>query len=189
MKESNIYSVDLIVENEYYNSVKEQVICPICEELKLKPMISTCTKNCQYTICGECSKKLRRCPICRKEANWINSIIINQLLSSLIFKCDICKENITFDNLKNHYHEHNNKIRINNNNSNSENEILRNNNNNHANEQSNNRCRVYNNSNNNNSNNNNSNNNSNNNNSNNNNCNWSKFHCIIIFIIINIIFY
>ena len=102
-RDKNIYSINLIVENSVYNSISVHVICPICNELKLDPKISTCSKDCQFSVCGECSKKINTCPICRGPPNWKNCLIIKQLLSSLDFKCNICNHIIRFDDLKEHY--------------------------------------------------------------------------------------
>ena len=108
-QKNNIYSINLIVENTVYNSISTLIICQICNELKLEPKISTCSENCQYSVCGECAKKLIQCPICRNKPNWSNCLIIKQLLSILDFKCGICNKIIHFDDLKNHHstHEHN----------------------------------------------------------------------------------
>ena len=100
---NNIYSVDLIIENQAYNTIKEQVICPICNGLKLYSKVTTCSSNCQYSVCGECSTKINKCPICRGRPNWKDSIVINQLLNSLDFKCEKCRSIVHFKNLRNHY--------------------------------------------------------------------------------------
>ena len=115
MKQNNkIYSINLIVENQNYRSSSDQVICPICNELKLDAKITNCSGNCQVSVCGECSKKINKCPLCRAESNWDDYLIIKQLLSSLDFKCEKCSEIFHFEDFKDHYatHEVNNNLVI-----------------------------------------------------------------------------
>ena len=105
-KQNNFYSINLIVQNDIYKSISTIVICQICNELKIEPKISSCSENCQYSVCGECAKKLNQCPICRKAPKWNNCLILKQLLSTLDFKCDKCNKIVHFDDLKKHYDTH-----------------------------------------------------------------------------------
>ena len=107
---NNIYSVNLIVENQLFASIRDQVICPICEELKLDAKSTTCPRNCQFSVCGDCAKAINKCPICNSPTGWNNCVVIRQLLPSLDFKCSKCRAIVHFDDLKDHYknHEQNN---------------------------------------------------------------------------------
>ena len=102
----NIYSVYSVVQNSLYNSISEQIICPECKKIKLDPQITTCSEDCQYSVCGECSKKIENCPKCKEKQNWKKCVVIKQLLSKLYFKCDICKSIVNFNDLKEHYNVH-----------------------------------------------------------------------------------
>ena len=102
----NFYSVYSVVQNSLYNSISEQIICPECKKIKLDPQITTCSEDCQYSVCGECSKKIENCPKCKEKQNWKKCLLITQLLSKLYFKCDICKSIFNFNDLKNHYDAH-----------------------------------------------------------------------------------
>ena len=104
----NIYSVDTIVENAIYNGISDQVICPICNELKLDPKMTTCPKNCQFSVCGSCANDLKKCPICRAPTKWNTCLVIKQLLPTLDFKCALCGDIIHFDDVKRHYDAHKN---------------------------------------------------------------------------------
>ena len=147
MEKKNIYSADLIVENQIFNSISLQVICPICNEVKLNPKMTTYIENCQYTVCGECSKKLLHCPICRKEAKWVDNLVIKKLLTILDFKCYICEQTISYKDLSKHYevHTQNNGIKMPNSDNTVRSEITRLNIENRGNGQRNNQIRVYNN--------------------------------------------
>ena len=114
---NNIYSINLIVENQNYKSIRAQVICPSCKELKLNAKITNCSNDCQVSLCGLCAKTTNRCPKCREQPNWNDCLVIKQLISSLDFKCEKCKAIFHFDDLKDHYTTHeinNNQVTLNN---------------------------------------------------------------------------
>ena len=106
MMDDNIYSVNLVVQNKFYKSIEDEITCPICAELKLDAKVTTCSKNCQFSVCGDCSKLMNNCPICREPTNWINCVIIRQLLPNLEFQCKRCGREVLFDRLKGHYENH-----------------------------------------------------------------------------------
>ena len=107
MEEShNIYSINLIVQNQNYESISAQVICPICNQLKFDAKITNCPGNCQLSVCDECSKKINKCPLCRTSPNWNDYLAIDHLLSTLDFQCEKCKAIFHFDDFKDHYATH-----------------------------------------------------------------------------------
>ena len=106
IENDNIYSVNLIVENQTYNTISDQVICPICNELKLDTKITACSGNCQYSVCGKCAQQINNCPICRTPPKWKECLVIKQLLPRLDFKCQICRGIVHFNDLQTHYSTH-----------------------------------------------------------------------------------
>ena len=97
--------VRYVIKNDYYNSIEEEIICPICKNIKVDPVL--CSK-CQNSFCSQCIEEWKKnsqlCPFKCFASNFISSRIIKSLLSKLTFKCKYnCKEIIPYDNLINHY--------------------------------------------------------------------------------------
>lgn len=101
-------NIKLLVENETYTAIKNQVICPICYCVKINPKMC---QTCQNSICGNCFKSLKSCPFKCGNFDYKDCRIILDLLSGLSFKCNNgCGEIINFDNLINHYENECKKI-------------------------------------------------------------------------------
>ena len=101
-----IYSIYSLVENPADNTINDKVICPICKELKLDPKISNCINICQFSVCGECAKKLNKCPMCKNSPEWNDDSSIEQLLPTVEFQCQECQKVLHVDDLKNHCNSH-----------------------------------------------------------------------------------
>ena len=102
----NMYSINLVVQNEKFASIKDQVICPSCKELKLNAKITNCYNNCQVSLCERCARTTYRCPKCSGTPIWNDCLIIRQLIANLDFKCEICKAIVHFDDVYDHYKTH-----------------------------------------------------------------------------------
>ena len=96
--------MEYVVKDDYFNSVKEEVTCTICLDIKLEPMM--CSK-CQNSYCANCIKKWENqsslCPFKCQNPSYTSARIIKNLVSKLNFKCkNGCNEIIPFDRLKTH---------------------------------------------------------------------------------------
>lgn len=96
---------DAIVKNDIYKSLKEDIICSICEKLMIMPM--ECTV-CQNQYCQKCienwKKKGGGCPNHCEGAELKKVIQKKRLISKITFRCILgCGAEILFDELKNHY--------------------------------------------------------------------------------------
>ena len=94
---------DTIVEDAIYLCFKDSVICPICSNILINPVM--CMK-CQNVYCKKCidgwSKKDYKCPNRCENPNYQRSLEKNNILSKLKFKCQKCGEEILYDNAKSH---------------------------------------------------------------------------------------
>ena len=56
-------SLEYLIEDDFFKSIKEEVICTICLDIKIEPIM--CTK-CQNSYCSKCiknwEKKSSECP-------------------------------------------------------------------------------------------------------------------------------
>ena len=97
--------ISYAIKNEFYNSIEEEIICSICRNIKLNPVM--CSK-CQNSFCSNCieewKKKSQICPFKCFGPEYINCRIIKNLLSKLTFKCkNNCEVIIPYDKLSSHY--------------------------------------------------------------------------------------
>ena len=101
-----------IIKDAFYESIKEELTCSICQSIKVKPVMCT---QCQNSFCSSCldnwNKKSTECPYKCNNPQYTKCIIINNLLSKLNFKCkNDCGKNIPYDMLENHYESECKKI-------------------------------------------------------------------------------
>ena len=96
---------DTIVKNQVYELFKDSIICPICDEVMIEPVICL---NCQNSYCKKCIEKFKEkgelCP--NKCENPIIKDIIgkNNYISKFKFKCiKGCGEEILFNDIEKHY--------------------------------------------------------------------------------------
>ena len=92
-----------IIEDDIYSSFKDSVICPICTNIIINPVMCM---NCQNSYCEKCinnwSERDNRCPNHCENPNYKKSIEKNTILSKLKFKCNKCNGEILYDNVKKH---------------------------------------------------------------------------------------
>ena len=99
----NFISKDTVVEDAIYSVFKDSVICPICSNILINPVMCM---NCQSSYCKKCierrQEKDNKCPNKCENPNYKSSIEKNNILSKLKFKCQNCGEEILYDNAKSH---------------------------------------------------------------------------------------
>jgi hypothetical protein len=98
-------NVENIVKDEVFKVVENEVICPICFELMIVPMICI---ECQNLICQKCIEKWKQkggtCPNGCKVFDFRKVIEKNRKISSIKFKCiKGCGAEIPFNEIENHY--------------------------------------------------------------------------------------
>ena len=95
---------ETIVENEIYKAFKDSVECPLCLNILINPHM--CMK-CQNVYCKKCiddwTKKSEKCPNRCERPNYKKSLVKNEILSRLKFKCKKCHTTIAYDNIQKHY--------------------------------------------------------------------------------------
>lgn len=100
MNKNDYFSEDCIVKDQIYNSIKQSIICPICQNIFQNPLICS---NCSTSFCQKCIKNKTKCENCSKEnAQYKESISKNQLLSSLKYKCRNCLEEVNRKDIEEH---------------------------------------------------------------------------------------
>ena len=99
----NYINEDTIIEDDIYSNFKDSVICGICSNILIKPIMCM---NCQNAYCQKCindwSKRDNRCPYHCENPSYKKSIEKSNILSKLKFKCDKCDGEILYDNVKKH---------------------------------------------------------------------------------------
>lgn len=92
-----------IVKDEIYNAIKDSIICPICKDLLIIPMMCM---NCQNSFCKKCLENWsvinKNCPNRCRNPGYRKSLLISQLLSKIKIKCIKCNSIINYDNMKKH---------------------------------------------------------------------------------------
>ena len=96
--------IDYVIKDEYFNSIKDEVTCSICYDLKIDPVM--CTK-CQNSYCSKCITKWQnssnKCPFQCDSPNYTVARIVKNLMSKLNFKCkNGCNKIIPFEKIKIH---------------------------------------------------------------------------------------
>ena len=89
-----------IVKDYIFIKNKEYIKCYKCKMFLIDPLICS---DCQSIFCKKCLDENNNiCQNC-KSSNLYNNIFINDILSSLKFKCIKCNNNINYNNIKDHY--------------------------------------------------------------------------------------
>ena len=94
---------ETLIENDYYNTFKDSVICPLCLCILIEPVM--CMK-CQNVFCKKCvsswEKKDDKCPNRCIEPNYQTSKEKIVILSNLQFKCKDCKMAFKYNEVEKH---------------------------------------------------------------------------------------
>ena len=105
LEKDEYFDEDSPIENQLYLSLKDLLICPYCQELIKDPFM--CSK-CQKNYCKKCLEEysnMKKCPNDNKESEFKHSIMINEMLSKLKYKCKNCKKEIFQSDIKAHLEE------------------------------------------------------------------------------------
>ena len=97
MNES-IISNDEIINREYYEGIKDIIICSICLNIVSDPL--QCDK-CQHCFCSECIRKCLQCPFRCINSNYTPAFLCKKLLSEIQIKC-ACGEILKYDAILKH---------------------------------------------------------------------------------------
>jgi hypothetical protein len=90
-----------IIKNEVYDTFKDSIICPICSNLMIEPVICF---SCQETFCKNCYKKNGSCPKKCNEPNIQEVIGKKKYITKFKFLCiKGCGAEIPFEDINNHY--------------------------------------------------------------------------------------
>ena len=77
-----------VLKDDVYNAIKDSLICPICKDLIITPMMCM---NCQNTFCKKCIEEWairdKKCPNRCHYPNYKKSLTISQLLSKMKIVC------------------------------------------------------------------------------------------------------
>ena len=110
MKENEPYiDDDCLIEDEYYNNVKDTIKCEYCKQILKQPMMC---KECMKTFCNKCTKnsqkkkdkKDKKGHNCKK-AKYTDNITANKIMSKLKYLCKNCKNEIKKEDIENHLKE------------------------------------------------------------------------------------
>ena len=97
-------NIDTIVQNDIYKMFQSSVICPLCKNIYIKPMLCI---NCQKVYCKRCidnwSKNEKKCPNDCEDPQYNNCITKNDILSKLKFYCVECYDEIEYNNAEDHH--------------------------------------------------------------------------------------
>ena len=99
----NYINEETVVKDGVYLIFKDDVICPICSNLIINPMMCM---RCQNVYCKKCieawSKKDNKCPNRCENPDYHKSLEKSNILSKLKFKCEKCGEEILYNNVQKH---------------------------------------------------------------------------------------
>ena len=95
---------DTIIENEVYKMFQSSVICPLCKNIYIKPILCI---NCQKVYCKRCidnwSKNEKKCPNGCEDPQYNNCMTKNDILAKLEFYCVGCNKEIEYNNAEEHH--------------------------------------------------------------------------------------
>lgn len=93
-----------VINDEIYKEVKDSIICLICQNIIINPLMCMICKN---TFCKKCinqwTKRDPKCPIKCKNPNYQENSKLALLLSKLKFKCNFCNNTSEYNAMKNHF--------------------------------------------------------------------------------------
>ena len=105
IEKDEYFSDDCIIEDSLFISIKDLLICPLCNKIFKEPYMCT---DCMSVYCKKCIQNdsdLKKCPNDGKESKFVNCISKNDLLSKLKYKCKNCLKVIIQTDIKAHLEE------------------------------------------------------------------------------------
>ena len=92
LDKEDYFSDDCIVKDNFFISIEDLLKCPLCNKILKEPYMC---KDCQSVYCKKRLvnySNLKKCPKDGKEITFIYSIVKNDLLSKLKYKCKNCSK-------------------------------------------------------------------------------------------------
>ena len=100
--EEPYFDDDCLIENEYYNDIKDIIKCNYCSQILKEPMICL---SCQLPFCKKCTKNAAKKKNiyhkCKKPKYDENKNVINTM-AKLKYLCKNCKMEIKKENIEEH---------------------------------------------------------------------------------------
>ena len=98
---------ETIIKNELYDTLKDNIHCPICKKLMIHPVMCM---SCLNIYCNKCTDEMKegkkKCQNECSELNFKDVIGKNNHIEKFKFKCiKGCDEEISFENINKHYSE------------------------------------------------------------------------------------
>ena len=95
---------ETLVENEISKIFESSVLCFICKNILIKPLM--CMK-CQSSFCKKCidkwNEKNDKCPNGCDSPNYQNNLTKKEILSKFKFNCVKCSDEIPYDEAESHH--------------------------------------------------------------------------------------
>ena len=93
---------DCLIEDEFYNDIKEMIECKLCQKLLKTPMMCNV---CGSAFCNNCVKKMQKkkdkSHKCKK-AKYIENKNVIKMMSKLKYLCRNCKNEVKKEDIENH---------------------------------------------------------------------------------------
>ena len=102
MEKNDYFSEDCIVENAYYITLKNLLICPLCNKLFKEPLMCSACQNVYCQKCLEQYLKKKICPNNCQNIEFLKSITKNEMLSKISYKCKNCSKAVIQNDIKAH---------------------------------------------------------------------------------------
>ena len=102
LKKEEYFSDDCLVEESYYISIKDLIICPLCSKVFKEPYICN---ECTKIYCKKCLEKdyrLKICPENKIQTKFSPDVNSNRLISNLKYRCRNCLEIVVQSDIKTH---------------------------------------------------------------------------------------
>ena len=88
-----------LIEDEYYNGIKDSIKCKYCNNILKSPMM--CEK-CQWAFCNNCTEEIQNDNHKCENPSYIENKLANSLLGNLKYLCKNCKCEIKQSDIENH---------------------------------------------------------------------------------------
>ena len=101
--ETNKYfDEESLIEDDYYNSIKNMIVCKYCQKLFKEPMMCT---ECFITFCKKCTEEMgNECHEC-KAPKYVLNKQTKDLLEKLKYLCKNCNKEIYKADIEGHLKE------------------------------------------------------------------------------------
>ena len=96
-------NLDSLIDNQISQLFKDKVLCPLCNNILIKPVMC----NCQKVYCKKCidiwEKTNKACPNNCKNPHYQKCLGKEEILSKLQFKCIKCNEDFLYKDAEEHH--------------------------------------------------------------------------------------